>query len=114
MSKYLNVARVGRDRLIKAWVAASPEDRESSQWIPNACFDLNGDGRECMNREECWAAFGEVDQVGIYPYNDIALRRELQKRDASVTVRSLVDETVKGLLIESDPESEPGRFRVKE
>src|SRR5207249_39978 len=32
VSKYLNVARVGRDRVIKAWDAANPEDRESDRW----------------------------------------------------------------------------------
>lgn len=110
VSKYLNVARVGRDRLIKAWVAATPEDRESDRWIPNACFDLRGDGRECMNREECWSAFGEVDQVGLYPYNRIALRRELQKRGTSVTARTLVDGTVKEFLIEADPAIGGGLF----
>jgi hypothetical protein len=110
VSKYLNVARVGRDRLIKAWLAASPDDRESARWVPNACFDLHGDGRECVNREECWSAFGEVDQVGLYPYGRIALRRELQKRGSSVTARALVDETVKEFLVEADPAIGGGSF----
>lgn len=110
VSKYLNVARVGRDRLIRAWTAATPEDRETDRWIPNACFDLRGDGRECMNREECWAAFGEVDQIGLYPYNRVALRRELQKRGARVTARTLVDQTVREFLIDADPAIGAGSF----
>lgn len=110
VSRYLNVARVGRDRLIKAWAAATAKDRESGQWIPNACVDLHGDGRECVNREECWSSFGEVDEVGLYPYNRIALRRELQKRGATVTARTLVDETVKEFLIEAEPAIGGGSF----
>jgi hypothetical protein len=110
VSRYLNVARVGRDRLIKAWASASEKDRESGKWIPNACFDRLGDGRECINREECWSSFGVIDEVGLYPYNNVALRRELQKQEGMITARTLVNQTVKDFLIEADLAIKDGSF----
>jgi hypothetical protein len=108
-ARYLNIARVGRERLIKAWRNADATERESGSWIPNACLD-RGDGRECPNRDECWSSFGQVNQTGLYPYNRIALRRAFQKKGDRFTARILVDEAVREFLIEADPSIGMGSF----
>ena len=109
IARYLNIARVGRSRLIEAWAMADGESRESGDWIPNACLD-RGDGRECEHREECWPAFGTTDDTGLYPYNRTAIARALRKKGDRLTARTLVDELVHGFLVEADPMIEHGRF----
>jgi hypothetical protein len=109
-TRYLNVARVGRERLIRAWTEAPVNARESGSWIPNACLDTDGGGQECVNREECWGSFGSFQENGLYPYNRIALRREVQRRGDRVTARTVVDETIKEFLIEAHPPIELGSF----
>ena len=55
-----------------------------------------------QNPEQCWEAFGDVGGVGLYPYNDTALRREVTKDGTALTPRTLVDRTVKAFLIEAE------------
>jgi hypothetical protein len=112
VSRYLNIARVGRDRLIESAGKAAPEERESGAWIPNACLD-RGDGRECINREECWDSFGVVKEVGLYPYNRTALRRSFSKKGSRVTARMLVGEVVRDFLVEADSGIDAGVFPSK-
>lgn len=109
VARYLNIARVGRSRLIEAWERADRESREGGEWVPNACLD-RGDGRECEHREDCWPAFGTTGDTGLYPYNRTAITRALRKKGDRLTARTLVDELVHGFLIEADPSIEHGRF----
>jgi hypothetical protein len=109
-ARYLNIARVGRQRLVDTRTAADPGDRESGRWIPNACLDPLGDGRECINRAECWSSFGSVDDIGLYPYNKTALRRHLRRMGEQITARRIVEETVRDFLVEADPVIGRGLF----
>ena len=78
--------------------------------MPNACADADGKGHPCKNREQCWEAFGNVSRVGLYPYNDTALRREVTKDGTALTPRTLVDRTVKAFLIEAEVPIATGTF----
>jgi hypothetical protein len=109
LARYLNVARVGRDRLIQAWSDADDGSRETGDWIPNACLD-RGDGRECSHRETCWDAFGKEGDFGLYPYNEQSIERALRKKGDRITARTVVDEMVHGFLVEADPTIEAGLF----
>lgn len=109
LARYLNVARVGRRRLVQAWSDADNGSRESGDWIPNACLD-RGDGRECDHRDTCWAAFGKEGDFGLYPYNQQSIERALRKKGDRITARTVVDEMVHGFLVEADPTIEASLF----
>ena len=116
-ARYLNVARVGKDRLLTAWNAAPEIDRESGAWIPNHCMD-QGDGSECSHRSDCWAAFGSNLDIGLYPYNRVALdraaRREARGMDNGVTARVVVDRFIHDFLLDAYGELERGHFPGKQ
>lgn len=109
LARYLNVARVGRERLVEAWSSASEDERQTGTWVPNQCWDFDGGG-ECSNRETCWPAFGSVDGIGLYPYNGVAIRRTVAGSREPVTPRLVVDTFVHDFLIEADAEIHDGRF----
>ena len=109
LARYLNVARLGRVRLIQAWSDAEDTSRQSGDWVPNACFN-RGDGRECEHRETCWTAFGNEGDFGLYPYNEQAIERALRKKGDRITARTVVDELVHDFLVEADPTIEAGLF----
>jgi hypothetical protein len=56
-ANYLNAVRVGEEKLLET-SATDP--------IPNAC---NG----CRVRESCISAFGEINNIGLYPFNREAI-----------------------------------------
>jgi hypothetical protein len=103
VARYLNIARIGRQRLVDTRAAADAGDRESGHWIPNACLDPLGDGRECINRDDCWSSFDAVDDIGLYPYDKTALRRRLRRMGERITARRIVEEIVRDFLVEADP-----------
>ncbi len=103
LARYLNVARVGRQRLVDAWRSADAADRQSGRWVPNACWNFEGGG-ECAHRETCWPAFGESDGFGLYPYNATAIRRAVRGSSDPVTPRVVVDSFVHNFLLEADVE----------
>ena len=65
-SRYLNAVRVGSDVIEQEYQTALPEDRLLGGFVPNKCDD-------CLHKEACHAAFGDVDGVGLYPFNSEAL-----------------------------------------
>ena len=69
-AKYLNASRA-RDEELVDW-ADQPE--EGRTYPPNAC-------ELCVHKSVCHAAFGEVDGVGLYPFNGDALINMLRRLD---------------------------------
>ncbi len=109
LARYLNVARVGRRRLVAAWNGATADERVRGSWIPNACWDLGGTG-ECAHRETCWPSFGTADDIGLYPYNRVAIRRAVTGSSEAVTPRVVVDSFVHDFLLEADVEIDAAEF----
>ena len=110
LGRYLNVARVGRKRLVTAWSAANPEERESGRWVPNECSNYEGGGRPCPHRETCFPSFGDSGGFGLYPYNPTAIRRAVSGSREPVTPRVVVDSFVHDFLLEADPEIARKKF----
>lgn len=77
-AKFLNLARLDKDRVLTAYAEASDAARRSGAWIPNKCLDVNGLGEECPHRQVCWDGFGEHDGIGLFPYNRTALGKALE------------------------------------
>jgi hypothetical protein len=120
VARYLNNARVGRDALIAARLAANERTREDGSWVPNAC-DIREQGQPCRHRDECFDAFGSVDtgpggQVGLYPHNLFSLQRAFRRlRDENrLSPRSLVNEVVQSFLVTAEPEIGAGVFPTEE
>ena len=66
-SKYLNAVRLGNEKIIQ-WY----ESNESN--IINSCD-------QCTYKEICHKSFGAVDNVGLYPFNEISLLQMAKKAD---------------------------------
>ncbi|MFT7003505.1 MAG: hypothetical protein ACJAWW_000854 [Sulfurimonas sp.] len=66
-SKYLNAIRLGNEK-ITLW----NESNESS--ITNSC-------NQCKHKEICHKSFGAVDNIGLYPFNEISLLQMAKKAD---------------------------------
>lgn len=109
LAKYLNVARLGKARLLKAWDDAGTAERESGSWVPNACLGTDGQP-ECPHREACWGAFGEKDEIGLYPYNSTAIQRVVRATENEFTPRVVVDSLVHDFLLSVDSELADGVF----
>ncbi len=92
VGRYLNAARLGRDELDAARI-------RSTDNIPNACDS-------CDYRHECHAAFGSSSEGhGIYPFNQIALRRTIHARPpgdspTAFNPRAVIGEVVRNVLVE--------------
>jgi len=114
VARYLNNARVGRDRLVEARVDATNHAGEDGSWVPNNCTP-------CTHRDECFGAFDSADTgaggiVGLYPHNKTSLRRAfLHLREQNrLTPRSIINEVVRDFLNAADPEIEARVFPSKE
>ena len=104
-AKYLNLARLDKDRVLTAYAEASDADRRSGAWVPNKCLDVNGLGEECPHRQVCWDGFGERDGIGLFPYNRTALRKALDYQAKKTppepsTPRTIVNVIVTNHLLE--------------
>ncbi|WP_035278499.1 ATP-binding protein [Actinokineospora spheciospongiae] len=82
LGRYLNLVRLGRDEVREKWRAAQ-EDKQRD-WVANACDSRGPGGDPCPIRQRCHEGFGTVEvpglgEVGLYPYNEVALRRALQR-----------------------------------
>lgn len=92
VGRYLNAARLGRDAL-------EAVDARSADAVPNAC-DL------CTYRDECHTAFGNSPQGhGLYPFNQVALRRAIRARPAldspdAFNPRAVIGEVARNVLVE--------------
>ncbi|WP_438447072.1 protein DpdH [Gorillibacterium sp. sgz5001074] len=62
-AKYLNAIRMPEDQ-ISDWFLKS----EKGNPLPSACAAI-----ECPHMHQCHKAFGEVEGVGLYPFNRVAL-----------------------------------------
>jgi hypothetical protein len=104
IARYLNLVRLGRDRVESAWSRARGGDEEN--WVKNAC-DSNAHGLPCEMRSRCHKEFGAVEvsglgAVGLYPYNEVAMRRALTRPSTvPITPRSDLDECVSATLNEA-------------
>ena len=119
VSRYLNLVRVGREGVEEAWSKSQRDDSEP--WVPNAC-ETRESGLPCQFLDRCHAGFGTVEvaglgQVGLYPYNDVALRRALDRQGEAPTPRSVLDDCVVRTLVEAEPRIASGTYpheRVRE
>ncbi|MBQ1076744.1 ATP-binding protein [Micromonospora sp. C31] len=119
VARYLNLVRLGRRNVEAAWSEAGSSGTED--WVPNAC-DTREEGLPCQFRSQCHAGFDTTDvpglgSVGLYPYNNIALRRSLEARGSDATPRQILDVCVSEALVEAEPQIARGTYpheRVRE
>lgn len=71
-SRYLNAARLGRERIDDWSASAGP-----GEGPPSRCD-------ACLHQSECHATFGEVDGYGLYPFTPRALWNAASRADASM------------------------------
>ncbi|WP_139812357.1 hypothetical protein [Prescottella equi] len=105
VGRYLNLVRVGREETQGLWNPDARE-RDTESWMINAC-DTSEQGQPCRFRDRCHGAFGSVaieglGDVGLYPYNDIALDRAFANLGSDPTPRTVLDECVSTNLMEAD------------
>lgn len=102
VGRYLNAARLGRDELDAMHIRTTDN-------VPNACDS-------CDYRQECHAAFGmSLEGYGIYPFNQVALRRAIHARppDGNPTAfnpRAVIGEVVRNVLVEHGESLTEGTF----
>ena len=95
VGRYLNAARLGRDRID----AIGAADAEA---VPNRCD-------ECPVQEQCHAGFGTASTGhGLYPYNRAALLRAVRsaappdEEPGSFNPRTVLSRVVKNVLLDYD------------
>ena len=88
-AKYLNASRATNEALVD-W-AGQPEGERNN--APNAC-------ELCVHRIVCHAAFGEIEGVGLYPFNGDSLINMLQRLDGRFDQRFNPRILVKNVLAE--------------
>jgi len=102
VGRYLNAARLGRERLDDLTVRSHSD-------VPNAC-----DG--CKMLSTCHAAFGTTEQGhGLYPFNQPSLIRAIHSRapganPSAVNPRNVLGEVVRNVLVEHVTALRDGRF----
>lgn len=120
VARYLNLVRIGRSDVEAAWSHAQ-KTAEGDEWVRNACDTLE-EGSPCRFRDECHQAFGTAEvpglgRVGLYPYNEVALRRALDRRGLEATPRDILDVCVSEVLKEAEVHIDRGTYphnRVKD
>ncbi|MGH3400992.1 MAG: protein DpdH [Streptosporangiaceae bacterium] len=102
VGRYLNAARLGRERL-------DAEGVRSAKDVPNFC-------EKCDYRPQCHPAFGfSSEGHGIYPFNETALRRAIRARPAhenpaAFNPRAVIGEVVRNVLVEHGESLVEGTF----
>lgn len=115
LARYLNLVRVGRAEVEAAWSAADDRARKSGSWIPNACETREHGGR-CRFADECRYGFGSADvppvgHVGLFPFNESALRRLVTKMGADAgTPGRLLQVALEEVLVEAGPHIKNGTY----
>jgi hypothetical protein len=71
VSKYLNAVRL-ENEVILNWASSDQQADLNAESLTNAC-------RDCEHREACHAGFGAVNEIGLYPFNAIALKQMFAK-----------------------------------
>lgn len=113
VGRYLNLVRTGRARTQALWTAGGAVDTGGT-WMENACNTRN-DGQACEFKETCHESFGTVEiaglgSVGLYPYNDVALRRAIDRAGTEATPRVVLDECLSTNLLEADTHIAAGDY----
>ncbi|MDA2995262.1 MAG: hypothetical protein O3A04_07805 [Actinomycetota bacterium] len=75
--RYLNVVRLGKDRILESYENSTSE-LTSREWVPNKCADFDGNGNPCVHQSVCHETFGDIDGIGLFPYNSDALRSTIR------------------------------------
>ena len=116
-TRFLNLARLGGRRVLDAYEGASEESRRDGSWVPNKCLDVDGSGEVCPHRTTCWDGFGQVDDIGLFPYNSAALGKALGGQfdlGASATPRTIVERLVHDMLVDVYQEFQTKQFPSQE
>lgn len=93
--KYLNAVRYGQEALEEEW---------DSDGISSKCD-------ACDFKDRCHRAFGEQDGVGLYPFNDTALRKMYERvATTEFNPRRFIQGVLKKTLVEAEAEIEQGEF----
>ena len=115
LARYLNLVRIGRTQVEQAWSAAGDESRKSGSWIPNAC-DTREHGKRCRFADECRPGFGSAEvqpigNVGLFPFNEAALRRLTKKMGAAAgNPGRLLQVALEEVLVEARPHISNGTY----
>ncbi|MDD1415640.1 ATP-binding protein, partial [Dolichospermum sp. ST_con] len=71
VSKYLNAVRL-ENEVILNWASSHQQADLNAESLTNAC-------RDCGYQEACHAGFGAVNEIGLYPFNAVALKQMFAK-----------------------------------
>ena len=103
-ARYLNAVRLD-NKEIQAWLAQT--DRKIGQpesSVPNACVD-------CEHQPSCHAGFGQIDGIGLYPFNAKAIERMRDRVNTGVfNPRTLIRDVLRYTLEYHRSDLEQGRF----
>jgi hypothetical protein len=103
-SRYLNAVRL-ENKEIQAWLANSNEETgQPDDSVPNACVD-------CEYKPSCHAGFGQIDDIGLYPFNATAIERMRDRVNTGVfNPRTLIRDVLRYTLEYHRSDLEEGRF----
>lgn len=74
-SRYLNAIRLGSEN-ISNWY--KQYNMEEQTLVPNACD-------KCLHKNKCQSSFGNVNEIGLYPFNQTALLTMAREADKEKT-----------------------------
>jgi len=102
--RYLNAVRL-ENQEIQAWLEdADAETGEPLHPLPSACID-------CEHRTPCHAGFGQVDGMGLYPFNAKAIEQMRDRANPGVfNPRILIKDVLRYSLEYHRTDLELGRF----
>jgi energy-coupling factor transporter ATP-binding protein EcfA2 len=108
ISKYLNVARLGKDSVLEEWSKSDLSERASGEWVPNKC-------EACPHKPVCHAEFGDVNGIGLYPLNvktaeNVLTHLEEINSNPGFSPRLIVRMLIAEWLRNSEPALKTGKF----
>lgn len=103
-SRYLNAVRLSNEE-IQAWLRdADEETGQPYHSVPNACLN-------CDYRPACHAGFGQIEGIGLYPFNAKAIERMRDRVNTGVfNPRTLIKNVLRYTLEYHRSDLEEGRF----
>lgn len=103
-SRYLNTVRLDSNE-IQSWLAdADEETGQPYSPVPNACLD-------CEFRPDCHTGFGQIDGIGLYPFNAKAIEQMRDRVNTGVfNPRTLIRDVLRHTLEYHQSDLEEGRF----
>jgi ribosome-binding protein aMBF1 (putative translation factor) len=104
VSRYLNAVRL-EDGAILDWANSSvKEEDDQNKPLISAC-------NECEHRQACHKGFGEINGIGLYPFNDTALQQMLTRVNLeNFNPRILIKDVLKYTLEKAFDDIKKGRF----